>query len=122
MIQNQDLGRSIFQIVLTLISSGVVGVFLKNHFDNKLNKSNHDHEEEMNKLKAKLESDTFISNKQYEKEFEIYQELWGNQIDCYSYYVDSVNCFLRAIENYITNGKADLDKLENNLKEIEKTN
>lgn len=115
---NVDWGEVIFQIVLVLISSGIVGKILDLRFNKKIESSRREHEKEMNKLKAKLESDTYISNKQYEKEFEIYQDLWKKQIDSIDIYNEFVNKFI----GWITNIDAiDVDEITKEIKLVENT-
>ena len=49
---------------------------VKNDYDKELAGIKHSYESELVLLKAKFESITYISNKQFEKELSIYQEIW----------------------------------------------
>lgn len=101
MFDNVDWGIVCFQMMLALISSGIVGALLNNHWNKKAAEKNKAFEKEVSGLKAKLDSGTYVTNIQYEREFNILQELWNEYVN---YLLD-----YRKIEHEVVRGifKAD---------------
>ena len=74
--------------VSALVSTLIVEFYKKNKdLDNekKIKEIEHKYEVELTKLQIKTDTLTFISNTQYEKEFQIYMEVWEAMDECIRY-------------------------------------
>lgn len=101
MFDNVDWGIVCFQMTLALISSGIVGAILNYYWNKKAAEKDKAFEKEISGLKAKLDSGTYVTNIQYEKEFQIYQEIWDSYYECCIFTYSLYNTF----EPYISDEK-----------------
>jgi hypothetical protein len=80
--QTSNVGSSILEALKLLISGGigaaVASVIIKFMVDRKLQSQRANYEKELEKLRAELAQKQTIHKLQFEKEFEIYSELWSS--------------------------------------------
>ncbi len=94
MFDNVDWGIVCFQMTLALISSGIVGALLSHHWNKKAAEKNKAFEKEISRLKAKLDSGTYVTNMQYEREFNLFVDFWGNLINLEDEYYEYITLIL----------------------------
>jgi len=63
------------------IGAAIIGVIGKLVVDRKLQEQKHEHDKQIEPLKSELQRKNTIHKLQFEKEFEIYEELWKKLVD-----------------------------------------
>ena len=91
MLENVDWGVVCFQMTLALISSGIVGALLNHLWNKKADEKDKAFEKEISELKAKLDSGTYVTNMQYEREFKMIYEIWKMFTKLYQSFSDLFN-------------------------------
>lgn len=110
MFDNVDWGVVCFQMMLALISSGIVGTLLNHHWNKKADEKDKAFEKEISELKAKLESGTYITNMQYEREFNLLVDFWDKLVSLEADYYDYINDVVHWNPIVITVGNMNIDE------------
>lgn len=95
MLENVDWGIVIFKIFLALISSGSLGLIISYTFTRRQKLKDQRFQQTLEEIKATLNSGTYITNMQYEREFNLLVDFWdkliGLEIDYFDYLNDVLN-------------------------------
>lgn len=94
MLENVDWGAIIFQIFLALISSGSLGLIISYTFTRRQKLKDQKFQQSLEEVKAALNSGTYITNMQYEREFNLLVDLWGNLINLEDEYYEYITLIL----------------------------
>lgn len=110
MIENFDLVNVIKQISLAIISSGVFGIVIKYFLDNRQKKRDHEFQQALEEVRSALNSGTYITNMQYEREFNLLVDFWDKLIGLEADYYDYINDVVHWNPIVITVGNTNIDE------------